>query len=94
MMAYNRNNNNDKTNESIEFQIVNHIGDLTVLQSGWVKEVNIVAWNNANPKIDIREWSPDHERMSRGITLYDEEAKKLAEYLTKYYAKDKTDEAA
>lgn len=88
-MAYNK--NNERSNEPIEFQIVKHIGDLTIYQTGWVKEVNIVSWNNAAPKIDIREWSPDHERMSKGITLFEDEAKKLAKSLNEHFGVSRTE---
>ncbi|MCL2145838.1 MAG: PC4/YdbC family ssDNA-binding protein [Methanomassiliicoccaceae archaeon] len=30
-------------------------------------------WNDRDPKYDIREWSPDGEKMGKGITLSDEE---------------------
>lgn len=83
-MAYKK-NNTDRTNEPIEFEIVEHIANLTVYQTGWVKELNIVAWNNGAPKFDIREWSPDHERMSKGITLFEDEAKKLADGLKRHF---------
>ena len=53
--------------------------------SGWTKEANIVCWNGGSPKLDIREWDPDHERMSRGITLYEAEAERLARILCKRY---------
>ena len=53
--------------------------------TGWTKEANIVCWNGGSPKLDIREWDPDHERMSKGITLYEAEAEKLARILCKRY---------
>lgn len=93
MMAYKK-TNTDRTNEPIEFEIVKHIADLTVYQTGWVKEVNVVSWNNAVPKIDIREWSPDHERMSKGITLFEDEARKLADGLMNHFKAANSDEAA
>jgi len=34
-----------------------------------------VSWNDREPKFDIREWSPDHERMGKGVTLNREEMK-------------------
>ena len=82
-MAY---NNNERSGGTIEFKIVEKIGVLTSFQSGWNKEINIVSWNNAAPKYDIRDWSADHDRMTKGITLYESEAKKLGEVLTKYFA--------
>ena len=53
--------------------------------SEWTKEANIVAWNGGEPKLDIREWDPDHERMSKGITLFEDEAERLAKALCRRY---------
>ena len=53
--------------------------------SDWTKEANIVAWNGGDPKLDIREWDPDHERMSKGITLFEDEAERLAKALCSRY---------
>ena len=43
--------------------------------------MNLVSWNDAAPKYDLREWAPDHEKMGKGITLTAEEAKQLYEIL-------------
>ena len=53
----------------LKFEITKHIGDLSESAKGWTKELNMVSWNDNPPKYDIREWSPDHSRMSKGITL-------------------------
>jgi len=37
------------------------------------KELNLISWNEREPKYDIREWSPDHEKMGKGVTLSEEE---------------------
>lgn len=47
----------------------------------WTKELNYISWNNAKPKYDIRDWSPDHQKLSRGITLTDEEMSKIREMI-------------
>ena len=65
----------------IKFEITEHIGTLSEGSKGWTKEINKVSWNDREPKIDIREWSPDHTKMGKGITLTDEEAQKLKELL-------------
>ncbi len=65
----------------IKFEIIEHIGVLSEGSKGWTKEINRVSWNDRDPKIDIREWSPDHTKMGKGITLTDEEAQKLKELL-------------
>jgi hypothetical protein len=41
----------------------------------------MVSWNDREPKFDIREWSPEHERMGKGITLNKEEMKKIKDIL-------------
>ena len=68
-------------NPEIEFQLIEQLGVLDRHKTGWNREVNIVAWNGKPPKIDIRDWDPEHERMSRGITLYEREAVKLTKIL-------------
>ena len=66
----------------INFDIVKHFGVLSTDKSGWKKELNMVSWNGRNPKFDLRDWAPGHEKMGKGITLSQEEAQKLAELLT------------
>lgn len=61
----------------IKFEIVEHIGIIKPIQTGWNKELNVVAWNGKQAKYDIREWDPTHERMSKGITLHRDEMKKV-----------------
>jgi len=57
----------------IKSEIVEHIGVLTENKSGWKREVNIIRWNDGKPKLDIRDWGPDHEKVGKGISLsYDE----------------------
>lgn len=72
----------------VKFEIKEKIGILDEYsnrETPWKKEVNLVAWNNSEPKIDIRDWNANHERMSRGITLTEEQAKKLGEFLKDRY---------
>lgn len=65
----------------IVFELTKHFGVLSEEKSGWKKELNLVSWNNRTPKLDIRDWSPDHEKMGKGVTLSKEEAQKLLELL-------------
>lgn len=68
--------------ESVTWEIVKPMGVLKVNPSGWIKEVNLVSWNGNTPKIDIREWSQDRKRVSKGITLNDAEADELLKALS------------
>lgn len=65
----------------ITFEITKHIGVLSTGSRGWTKELNQVSWNGAAEKYDIREWSSDHEKMSKGVTLTEKEAYNLMELL-------------
>ena len=65
----------------IKYEITKHIGVLSEGSKGWTKELNLVSWNGREPKFDIRDWSPDHEKMGKGVTLTEEEAAKLKELL-------------
>ncbi|OON99831.1 MAG: hypothetical protein ATN35_10625 [Epulopiscium sp. Nele67-Bin004] len=61
----------------LKFQITEHIALLSESNKGWRKEFNKVSWNERDPKYDIREWSPDYEKMGKGITFTNEEIKNL-----------------
>lgn len=60
------------------YEIVEQLGVLSKTPKGWTKEFNKISWNGGVPKYDIRDWAPEHEMMGKGVTLTDEEAKKLA----------------
>lgn len=62
-------------------RLIKHLGVLKEYPDGWVRELNLISWHENEPKYDIRDWSPDHERMSRGITLTESEIIKLCDFL-------------
>ena len=37
--------------------------------NGWERQLNMVSWNDREPKYDIRDWSPDGSKMGKGISL-------------------------
>lgn len=65
----------------IKYEIIEELGVLSESAKGWTKELNLISWNGGAPKYDIRDWAPEHEKMGKGVTLSEEEAKKLAELL-------------
>lgn len=65
----------------IKYEIVKTIGVLSEGSKGWTKELNLISWNDREPKYDIREWAPEHEKMGKGVTLSNEEVEKLKELL-------------
>lgn len=67
-------------NNEVTYEVVERIGVIRKNEeSGWTKEVNLVSWNEGKPKFDIRDWSADHQHMSRGITLFPEEMQILVD---------------
>jgi hypothetical protein len=66
----------------IQFDIVRNFGILSEEKSGWRKELNLVAWNGRAPKFDVRDWSPDHQKMGKGVTLTQDEAIALSKLLS------------
>ncbi|MBE6020188.1 MAG: hypothetical protein IJC41_05980 [Firmicutes bacterium] len=65
----------------LKFEITKHIGVLSVSDKGWSKELNMVSWNEREPKYDLRDWSSDHTKMSKGITLTEEEFELLKQLI-------------
>jgi len=63
----------------IKYEITEHIKVLSENSNGWTKELNLVSWNEGKPKYDIRDWSPEKDRMAKGITLTEEEMQILVE---------------
>lgn len=65
----------------IKFEIVKEIGVLSETSKGWRTELNLVSWNDREPKYDLRTWSENHEKIGKGITLSKDEMAKLKELL-------------
>lgn len=67
----------------IKFEIVKKIGMLSKSGKGWTKDLNLISWNDRDPKYDIREWAPDGQTMGKGVTLSKEELLALKDLLNK-----------
>lgn len=63
--------------DRITFEIKAQLGVIQEYPTGWRKELNLVSWNGNPAKFDVRDWNPDHEHMSRGITLSEKEMAKM-----------------
>lgn len=64
-----------------KFDIVKTYGSLSESSKGWKKEIKLISWNQKEAKYDIREWSPDGEKMGKGVTLSKEEIINLRDLL-------------
>lgn len=67
--------------DDFSFEITERFGSLAEAKSGWNTELNKVSWGGRPAKYDIRSWSPDHEKMGKGITLTEEELAALKKIL-------------
>ena len=61
----------------IKYEITEHLGVISETARGWTREVNMISWNGREPTIDVRDWSPDHSKMSKGLTFTVDEIKEL-----------------
>ena len=66
---------------ALKYEIVENLGSLGENVWGWSKELNLISWNEKEPKYDIRDWAPDHSRMGKGVTLTADELAELKNLL-------------
>lgn len=59
---------------SFDYEIKETIISVNNGDKNWNLELNLISWGNREPKYDIRKWSPDHEKMSKGISMDEDEA--------------------
>jgi len=65
----------------IKYEVTKHIGVLSEGSKGWRKELNLISWNDREPKYDIRDWAPERTKMGKGVTLSDVEIAELKRLL-------------
>lgn len=65
--------------EEFKFEVTKQLGTLS--EGSWNMEINMVSYNGATPKLDIRKWSAEHDKMGKGVTLTEEEYLNLKDIL-------------
>lgn len=65
----------------IKYEIIRKIGVISRGGSSWAKELNLISWNDREPKYDLRDWSADGSKMGKGVTLSKEELVALRDLL-------------
>lgn len=63
-----------------KYKVTEEIAVLSKNEKGYSKELNIVSYNDADAKFDIRTWYEDEDgnkKLQKGITLNDEECENL-----------------
>ena len=64
-----------------KYEIIKELGVISERKGGWSKQLNLISWNGAEPKYDIREWAPNREKMGKGISLSASELQALTDML-------------
>ncbi len=67
--------------QEFKYEVISTYGVLSESQRGWTKELKLISWNEREPRFDIREWSPESDKMGRGITMSRDELSKLKQLL-------------
>ncbi len=67
--------------KEFDYEVVKTFGSLSESSKGWKKEIKLISWNQKEPKYDIREWSPEGDKMGKGVTLSKEELVNLRDLL-------------
>ena len=64
-----------------KYEIIKEYGIISEHKGGWSKQLNLISWNSAEPKYDIRDWAPNREKMGKGISLSASELQALTDIL-------------
>ncbi|HZK09988.1 MAG TPA: PC4/YdbC family ssDNA-binding protein [Clostridia bacterium] len=67
----------------IKYEIKEKLGTLSQNSRGWSKQLNLISWNDREAKYDLRDWAPENEKMSKGITLSPDELRSLKDLLNR-----------
>lgn len=59
--------------DDFSFSIEKNLGVVSEGKGGWNLELNLVSWGGRPAKYDLRSWSPDHQKMGKGVTLSQDE---------------------
>lgn len=70
-----------KTVKGENYIIKERIGVISKSDKKWQTELTLVEWFGKEAKYDIRDWSPDYMKRSKGVTLTKDELKQLYEIL-------------
>lgn len=67
--------------DDFSFTITEYLGIVSKGKGDWKLELNKVSWGGRPAKYDLRSWSPDHQKMGKGLTLTEDELKSLAKLI-------------
>ena len=68
--------------KNFKYELIKHVATISQDDNGNSLQINIIAYNNSSPKLDIRRWKNDI--MLKGLVLNDEEAEGLLKALEEW----------
>ena len=71
------------SNSGFDYEIKEEIAVLSE-NNGFTVELNLISYRGATPKLDLRKWDRNKDKMQKGITLTTDEAIALKEALENY----------
>ena len=77
----------------LKYEIVQHLAVIPEGSKRWCKELNLVRWNDRDPKFALREWSPEPTKMGKGIALTYEELQAVCYAFTDFAENEERPEA-
>ena len=70
-----------KASSEIKYEIINELGVIPAEKGSMRLELNRISWNGNEPKYDLRRWSPNRDKMGKGVTMSEKELIALYELL-------------
>ena len=70
-----------KASSEIRYEIINELGVIPAEKGSMRIELNRISWNGNEPKYDLRRWSPNRDKMGKGVTMSERELIALYELL-------------
>lgn len=64
-----------------KYEVTQKIATISEGARGWERQLNMVSWNENEPKYDIRDWAPDNAKMGKGISMTRDELIALKDIL-------------
>lgn len=76
-------------NVKVDYELKEHLSTLREFKNGRSTiEVNVISFGGQEPKMDIRKWDRETNRMQKGITLSMNEAASLRNVLNDYFRRE------
>ncbi len=69
---------------AVTMNMIREYAVIREMPSGYRRALRLISWNDMDPRLDLREWTPSGLGTKRGFTLTDEEAEALCRALGEY----------